>query len=42
MGISDRVIVMCEGHIRAEFNRADFSERKLLAAAAICSFHAGV
>jgi L-arabinose transport system ATP-binding protein len=33
MGISDRVIVMCEGHIRAEFNRADFSERKLLAAA---------
>ncbi len=33
MGISDRVIVMCEGHIRAEFTRADFSERKLLAAA---------
>ncbi|MET0401468.1 MAG: ATP-binding cassette domain-containing protein, partial [Cystobacter sp.] len=33
MGISDRVLVMCGGRIAAEFQRPDFSEEKLLAAA---------
>lgn len=33
MGISDRIIVMCGGRIAAEFERPDFSEEKILAAA---------
>jgi L-arabinose transport system ATP-binding protein len=33
MGISDRILVMCGGRITAEFDRPDFSEEKLLAAA---------
>ena len=33
MGISDRVLVMCGGRIAAQFERPDFSEEKLLAAA---------
>ena len=33
MGISDRILVMCGGRIAAEFQRPDFSEEKLLAAA---------
>jgi L-arabinose transport system ATP-binding protein len=33
MGISDRIIVMCGGRIAAQFERPDFSEEKLLAAA---------
>ncbi|WP_027133176.1 L-arabinose ABC transporter ATP-binding protein AraG [Geminicoccus roseus] len=33
MGISDRVAVMCEGRIAAEFARADFSDQDILAAA---------
>ncbi|QRK08135.1 L-arabinose ABC transporter ATP-binding protein AraG [Archangium violaceum] len=33
MGICDRVLVMCGGRIAAEFQRPDFAEEKLLAAA---------
>ena len=33
MGICDRVLVMCQHRIRAEFNRDTFSEQALLAAA---------
>ncbi|WP_062120086.1 L-arabinose ABC transporter ATP-binding protein AraG [Aureimonas sp. AU40] len=33
IGISDRVLVMCEGRIAAEFQRPQFSEAALLAAA---------
>lgn len=33
MGISDRIMVMCEGRIAAEFNRADFNDRDILTAA---------
>ena len=33
MGITDRVIVMCEGRVSAEFNRADYDERQILSAA---------
>jgi L-arabinose transport system ATP-binding protein len=33
MGISDRILVMCNGRISAEIGRADFSEQNILAAA---------
>lgn len=33
MGICDRLLVMCEGRIRAEINRDEFSEQLILAAA---------
>jgi L-arabinose transport system ATP-binding protein len=33
MGITDRIIVMCEGRIAAEIERPDFDERRILAAA---------
>lgn len=33
MGISDRIMVMCEGRIAASFDRADFNDRAILAAA---------
>jgi L-arabinose transport system ATP-binding protein len=33
MGITDRVLVMCEGHITLEINRADYNDRTILAAA---------
>ncbi|MCL7998862.1 L-arabinose ABC transporter ATP-binding protein AraG [Brucella sp. 21LCYQ03] len=33
MGISDRILVMCEGRIAASVERADFNERTILAAA---------
>lgn len=33
MGICDRVLVMCEQHIRGEFSRSDFNETAFLAAA---------
>jgi L-arabinose transport system ATP-binding protein len=33
MGISDRVLVMCEGRISLEINRPDFNDRTILAAA---------
>jgi L-arabinose transport system ATP-binding protein len=33
MGITDRIIVMCEGRIAAEIERSDFDERRILAAA---------
>ncbi|HWD12284.1 L-arabinose ABC transporter ATP-binding protein AraG [Pseudochrobactrum sp. sp1633] len=33
MGISDRIMVMCEGRIAAGFDRADFNDRAILTAA---------
>lgn len=33
MGITDRIVVMCEGRIAAEIERSDFDERRILAAA---------
>ena len=33
LGMSDRILVMHEGQIRAEFSRADATQEKLLAAA---------
>lgn len=33
MGITDRIIVMCEGRMAAEIERRDFDERRILAAA---------
>jgi D-xylose transport system ATP-binding protein len=33
MGISDRIIMLCEGRVGGEFARADFSQETLLAAA---------
>ena len=33
MGISDRILVMCQGRIAADIERADFDERHILAAA---------
>ncbi|WP_439271135.1 L-arabinose ABC transporter ATP-binding protein AraG [Pseudochrobactrum sp. HB0163] len=33
MGISDRIMVMCEGRIAAQFKRADFNDRDILTAA---------
>ncbi len=33
LGMSDRILVMREGHISAEFQRADATQEKLLAAA---------
>ena len=33
LGMSDRILVMHEGRIRAEFSRADATQEKLLAAA---------
>ncbi len=33
MGITDRILVMCQGRIAAEIARADFDERRILAAA---------
>ncbi len=33
MGISDRVVVMCEGRIAARYNRAEFNEHAILASA---------
>ena len=33
MGICDRILVMCEGRISAEIERADFNEQSILAAA---------
>ncbi|KXF78226.1 L-arabinose transporter ATP-binding protein [Paramesorhizobium deserti] len=33
MGISDRIMVMCQGRIAAEVARTDFDERRILAAA---------
>lgn len=33
MGITDRILVMCQGRIAADFARADFDERRILAAA---------
>lgn len=33
MGISDRIMVMCEGRIAASFDRANFNDRAILAAA---------
>ncbi|KQY14897.1 L-arabinose transporter ATP-binding protein [Rhizobium sp. Root73] len=33
MGITDRIIVMCEGRMAAEIERPDFDERRILAAA---------
>ncbi|KOF17250.1 L-arabinose transporter ATP-binding protein [Ensifer adhaerens] len=33
MGIADRIMVMCEGRVAADIPRADFDERRILAAA---------
>jgi L-arabinose transport system ATP-binding protein len=33
MGITDRIVVMCEGRIAIEIERADYDERRILAAA---------
>jgi L-arabinose transport system ATP-binding protein len=33
MGITDRILVMCQGRIAADFARTDFDERRILAAA---------
>jgi L-arabinose transport system ATP-binding protein len=33
MGISDRIIVMCQGRVAADVARADFDERSILTAA---------
>ncbi|WP_077965554.1 L-arabinose ABC transporter ATP-binding protein AraG [Ensifer adhaerens] len=33
MGITDRILVMCQGRIAADIARADFDERRILAAA---------
>ena len=33
MGITDRIMVMCEGRVAADIERADFDERRILAAA---------
>jgi L-arabinose transport system ATP-binding protein len=33
MGISDRIMVMCQGRVAADMSRADFHERRILAAA---------
>lgn len=33
MGITDRILVMCQGRVAADIGRADFDERRILAAA---------
>jgi L-arabinose transport system ATP-binding protein len=33
MGVSDRIMVMCQGRIAAEISRAEFDERRILTAA---------
>ncbi|TWF58889.1 L-arabinose ABC transporter ATP-binding protein AraG [Neorhizobium alkalisoli] len=33
MGISDRIMVMCQGRVAADINRSDFNERTILTAA---------
>lgn len=33
MGITDRILVMCEGRVSARFDRTDFDERQILSAA---------
>jgi ABC-type cobalamin transport system ATPase subunit len=33
MGITDRIMVMCQGRVAADIERADFDERRILAAA---------
>jgi monosaccharide ABC transporter ATP-binding protein, CUT2 family (TC 3.A.1.2.-) len=33
MGISDRIVVMCEGRIAARYERAEFNEHAILASA---------
>jgi L-arabinose transport system ATP-binding protein len=33
MGVSDRIIAMCQGRVAADIERADFDERRILAAA---------
>jgi L-arabinose transport system ATP-binding protein len=33
MGITDRIMIMCEGRVAAAIDRADFDERRILAAA---------
>jgi L-arabinose transport system ATP-binding protein len=33
MGISDRILVMCEGRVAVDVERPDFNEHRILAAA---------
>ncbi|MEK1873978.1 MAG: L-arabinose ABC transporter ATP-binding protein AraG, partial [Rhizobium altiplani] len=33
MGITDRIVVMCQGRVAADIERDDFDERRILAAA---------